>query len=165
MCSLHPAAYRLPSKRHQHRLLGKSRRAHRRGRKRQHRWLRDYPQRGKSITQFFRQASQDSFLCYRGLSESAADDADETESIGESSTGTRIRRTESERMQYFNDQLECGELEMHRAFCTRCNSWVNLGKRQSYTVRPWEKHRAKCDLKPLIVKGFVSSSSSKSMLC
>lgn len=95
----------------------------------------------------------------RGLSESAADDADETESIGESSTGTRIRRTESERMQYFNDQLECGELEMHRAFCTRCNSWVNLGKRQSYTVRPWEKHRAKCDLKPLIVKGSRLASN------
>ncbi|KAL4062595.1 hypothetical protein V8B97DRAFT_1954520 [Scleroderma yunnanense] len=88
----------------------------------------------------------------RGPSENPVEDADETESIPESSSGIRVRRTEVERIQYFKDQPECSELEVHRAFCTRCDSWVNLGKRQSYTVRPWEKHRTKCDLKPAVVK-------------
>ncbi|KAI6041315.1 hypothetical protein EDC04DRAFT_2985934, partial [Pisolithus marmoratus] len=79
---------------------------------------------------------------------SPADDADETESIAESSCGTRARRSEPERIEYFKRQPECGELEPNRVFCTRCDSWINLGKRQTYTVRPWESHRAKCDLKP-----------------
>ncbi|KIJ20967.1 hypothetical protein PAXINDRAFT_165777 [Paxillus involutus ATCC 200175] len=80
--------------------------------------------------------------------ESPADDADETSSIAESSTGVRVRRTEPERMQYLKDQPECSELEAHRAFCTRCNSWVNLGKPRTYMVRRWEVHRVKCDQKP-----------------
>ncbi|KAG6336029.1 hypothetical protein ID866_3064 [Astraeus odoratus] len=101
----------------------------------------------------------------RGRPESSpADDADETESIAESSHGTRIRRNEAERLQYFNDQPDCGALELHRAFCRRCGCWVGLGKRQSYTVRPWEKHRAKCDLKSPIVQEAkpVSTEASPS---
>ncbi|KIK98231.1 hypothetical protein PAXRUDRAFT_134646, partial [Paxillus rubicundulus Ve08.2h10] len=88
--------------------------------------------------------------------ESPADDADETSSIAESSTGVRVRRTEPERMQYLKDQPECSELEAHRAFCTRCNSWVNLGKPRTYTVRRWELHRVKCDQKPPAEKELVS---------
>jgi hypothetical protein len=88
--------------------------------------------------------------------ESPADDADETSSIAESSTGVRVRRTEPERMQYLKDQPECSELEAHRAFCTRCNSWVNLGKPRTYTVRRWEVHRVKCDQKPPAEKESVS---------
>ncbi|KAF9224029.1 hypothetical protein BS17DRAFT_780368 [Gyrodon lividus] len=80
--------------------------------------------------------------------ESPADDADETSSIAESSSGVRVRRTEPERIQYLKDQPECGELEAHRAFCTRCESWVNLGKPRTYTVRRWEVHRLKCNQKP-----------------
>ncbi|KAI6096987.1 hypothetical protein EDD16DRAFT_1772166, partial [Pisolithus croceorrhizus] len=86
---------------------------------------------------------------------SPADDADETESIAESSCGTRVYRSEPERIEYFKKQPECGELEPHRAFCTRCDSWINLRKNQTYTVQPWEKHRAKCDLKPSVAKEFV----------
>ncbi|KIJ57773.1 hypothetical protein HYDPIDRAFT_34803 [Hydnomerulius pinastri MD-312] len=84
--------------------------------------------------------------------ESPADDADETSSIAESSSGTRVRRSEPERIQYFKDQPACGELEAHRAFCTRCDSWVSLGKQRTYTVRPWELHRTKCDQKPAAAK-------------
>ncbi|KAK2463551.1 hypothetical protein APHAL10511_004302 [Amanita phalloides] len=40
-----------------------------------------------------------------------------------------IRRTEAERILYFKNQPECGELEPHRP----------------YNVRIWEVHRAKCD--------------------
>ncbi|KAG1774102.1 hypothetical protein EV702DRAFT_1126647 [Suillus placidus] len=73
------------------------------------------------------------------------DDADETSSIAESSAGGRIRRSESERIQYFKDQSQCDDMEPHRVHCARCDKWINLGKRQTYTVRPWEIHRRRCD--------------------
>ena len=57
----------------------------------------------------------------------------------------KIRRTETERIEYFRNQPESGTLEPHRAFCTRCNKFVNLGRKQTYAVRPWETHRSKCD--------------------
>jgi hypothetical protein len=57
----------------------------------------------------------------------------------------KIRRTETERIEYFRNQPECGTLELHRAFCTRCNKFVSLGRKQTYAVRPWETHRNKCD--------------------
>lgn len=73
------------------------------------------------------------------------DDADETSSIAESSAGGRIRRSESERIQYFKDQSQCDDIEPRRVHCARCDKWINLGKRQTYAVRPWEIHRRKCD--------------------
>lgn len=57
----------------------------------------------------------------------------------------KIRRTETERIEYFRNQSECSTLEPHRALCTRCNKFVNLGRNQTYAVRPWETHRTKCD--------------------
>jgi hypothetical protein len=57
----------------------------------------------------------------------------------------RIRRTEAERIEYFRNQPECGTLEPHHAACIRCNKVVNLGRRQTYAVRPWESHRNRCD--------------------
>ncbi|KAH7926047.1 hypothetical protein BV22DRAFT_390586 [Leucogyrophana mollusca] len=82
------------------------------------------------------------------------DEDDDASSIAESSNGgiTRIRRTEPERIQYFKDQPDCGEMEPYRVFCKRCNKWVNLGRRTTYTVRPWETHRSRCDKKPAAVK-------------
>ncbi|KAI6113014.1 hypothetical protein F5141DRAFT_1110965 [Pisolithus sp. B1] len=97
-----------------------------------------------------------------GQPSSPADDADETESIAESSCGTRVYRSEPERIEYFKKQPECGELEPHRAFCTRCDSWINLRKNQTYTVRPWEKHRARCDLKPSVAKETKVASTEAS---
>ena len=61
----------------------------------------------------------------------------------------KIRRTETERVEYFRNQPECGTLELHRVFCTRCNKFVNLGRKQTYAVRPWETHRNKCDQRVL----------------
>ncbi|KAH7915276.1 hypothetical protein BJ138DRAFT_147906 [Hygrophoropsis aurantiaca] len=82
------------------------------------------------------------------------DEDDDTSSIAESSNGgtTRIRRTEAERIQYFKDQTDCSEMEPHRVYCTRCNKWVNLGRRTTYAVRSWEVHRSKCDKKPPTTK-------------
>lgn len=95
----------------------------------------------------------------RGRPTSPSDDADETESVAESSSGTRIYRSEPERIEYFKKQPECGELEPHRAFCTRCDSWINLGKGRTYIVRPWERHRAKCDPKPPAAKETKPTST------
>ncbi|PFH51785.1 hypothetical protein AMATHDRAFT_2698 [Amanita thiersii Skay4041] len=73
-------------------------------------------------------------------------DVDDNASIAESVRTTgKIRRTEAERILYFKNQPECTNLEPHRVFCTRCETFVNLGQRQTYSVRPWELHRTKCD--------------------
>jgi len=75
-------------------------------------------------------------------------EVDDSASIADSVmsvTVGKIRRTETERIEYFRNQPECGTLEPHRAFCTRCNKFVNLGRKQTYAVRPWETHRSKCD--------------------
>ncbi|KAF7770394.1 hypothetical protein Agabi119p4_6368 [Agaricus bisporus var. burnettii] len=83
-------------------------------------------------------------------SEANPDNISIADSIAESisiSGSNRIKRTEVERKQYFENQSECGSIEGHRAFCTRCKEWVRLSPRQSYYVKPWEVHRAKCDQK------------------
>jgi len=62
-------------------------------------------------------------------------------------TTTRVRRTEAERIAYFKNQPECDSLEPHRVKCLRCQRNINLGTKQTFAVRPWELHRAKCDQK------------------
>lgn len=75
-------------------------------------------------------------------------DIDDASSVAESChAALKRRRTEGERIQVLNGYAECGEMEPHRVFCTRCNKWVNLGKKQTYAVQPWEKHRIRCDQK------------------
>ncbi|KAF8906249.1 hypothetical protein CPB84DRAFT_429337 [Gymnopilus junonius] len=79
----------------------------------------------------------------------AADDFDDGASVADSFISTtRIRRNEGERIEYFKNQPECGKLEPHSAECIKCRKIVNLGRKQTYAVRPWEIHRARCDLKP-----------------
>ncbi|KAJ7255490.1 hypothetical protein B0H12DRAFT_534922 [Mycena haematopus] len=76
------------------------------------------------------------------------DDVDDSASVAESSmsmgVGT-IRRTEAERIEYFNNQPDCSNVSSYSATCTRCNKVVSLGRKQTYTVKPWEKHRKRCD--------------------
>ncbi|KAF9006100.1 hypothetical protein BDQ17DRAFT_1352741 [Cyathus striatus] len=90
---------------------------------------------------------------------------DDDASIAESaiSISSRIRRNEAERIQYFENQSDCGKLESHRAFCTRCGKFVSLGTKQTYTVRPWEKHRTRCDQKsprPVVTKAETEGGDS-----
>lgn len=74
---------------------------------------------------------------------------DDNASVAESSKGgLKIRRTEAERIQYFRAHPHCGTMEPHRVLCTRCHRFVNLGRKQTYAVRPWETHRSRCDQKP-----------------
>ncbi|KAF9530473.1 hypothetical protein CPB83DRAFT_182809 [Crepidotus variabilis] len=79
----------------------------------------------------------------------AEDDDDESASVAESTLSTgRVRRNESERILYFENQPECGKLDPHQVQCLRCNKSISLGRKQTYTVRPWELHRARCDQRP-----------------
>jgi hypothetical protein len=85
----------------------------------------------------------------KSTAKSIADDDDDNVSIADSSVSTnRVRRNEAERIQYFENQQECGKMEPHQVHCLRCSKPVNLGRKQTYAVRPWEIHRARCDQRP-----------------
>lgn len=84
------------------------------------------------------------------LSKSIGDEEDDNVSIADSTISNgRVRRNEAERIQYFENQPECGKMEPHQVQCLRCDKSVNLGRKQTYTVRPWEIHRATCDQRPV----------------
>jgi hypothetical protein len=86
-------------------------------------------------------------------------DVDDSASVVDSSPAAlKVRRTEAERIQILKDDAACGEMEPHRAICTRCEKWVNLGKQQTYALRPWEKHRRRCDQKHSVETPYVSHS-------
>lgn len=86
------------------------------------------------------------YYCYR--KSVTAEDDDDNVSVADSSTSVKFRRNEAERVEYFQNQPECGKMEPHHVQCLRCGKSVNLGRKQTYTVRPWEIHRARCDQKP-----------------
>lgn len=91
------------------------------------------------------------------------------DSVAESIRGTtRIRRTEAERRQYFENQPECANISPYEVTCTRCDKVLKLDRRRPYHVQRWEKHRLTCDLKPLRnsneagpSKGGISDSLSE----
>ena len=73
-------------------------------------------------------------------------DTDDVSSIAQSSpVVATIRRTEPERIKILRESEHCGDLEPHKAFCKHCSKWVNLGKQQTYALKPWEAHRKRCD--------------------
>ncbi|GLB41676.1 hypothetical protein LshimejAT787_1002760 [Lyophyllum shimeji] len=90
---------------------------------------------------------------------------DDGASIADSVVSTgKIRRTELERIEYFKNEPECGKLEEHRAECTRCGKFVSLGKKQKYTVRPWEIHRLRCDQKqPKSPSGHLDTNADEEL--
>ncbi|KAK0202554.1 hypothetical protein DFS33DRAFT_1384918 [Desarmillaria ectypa] len=80
--------------------------------------------------------------------EECESDEDDNASLAESFISlSRVRRSEAERTEYFKNQPECQFIEddSHRVKCTRCGKVVSLGTKRPFTVRPWEKHREKCD--------------------
>ncbi len=89
----------------------------------------------------------------------ANDNASAADSIGDTTSisANRIKRTEVERKQYFENEPECASCEPHSAFCARCKEWVKLSTRQTFYVKPWEVHRVKCDKKvPAYVPLLIS---------
>ena len=83
------------------------------------------------------------YICRKSVT---AED-DDNVSVADSSISVRVRRNEAERVEYFENQPECGKMEPHHVQCLRCGMSVNLGRKQTYAVRPWEIHRARCDQK------------------
>ncbi|TFK39840.1 hypothetical protein BDQ12DRAFT_681321 [Crucibulum laeve] len=88
---------------------------------------------------------------------------DDNASVADSIMGTRIRRSEAERIQYFENQPECGKFEPHRAYCSKCDKYVSLGQKIAYTVRPWEKHRARCDQKVTVGAADVEDDNASTI--
>ena len=91
-------------------------------------------------------------------STAASEDFDDSISVADSAVSHKIRRNESERIEYYKNQPECGKAEPHSALCSKCNKSVNLGRKQTYAVRPWEIHRARCDQKSASAVMCVSVS-------
>ncbi|KAI0372617.1 hypothetical protein BV20DRAFT_963647 [Pilatotrama ljubarskyi] len=85
--------------------------------------------------------------------EIADDGADDRSSIGESSKG-RIRKTEAERRQFFEEDPNTGDVEPHRVFCKACDVWVELNPKRRYIMRLWLEHRKQC-------KGAATASPIK----
>ena len=100
----------------------------------------------KTYAFFFRSYHELSF--YTCCRKSVTAEDDDNVSVADSSVSVKIRRNEAERVEYFQNQSECGKMEPHHVECLRCGKSVNLGRRQTYAVRPWEIHRARCDQKP-----------------
>ena len=89
-----------------------------------------------------RRSSNSPRLCSRTVTP----DTDDVSSIAQSSpVVATIRRTEPERIKILRESEHCGDLEPHKAFCKHCSKWVNLGKQQTYALKPWEAHRKRCD--------------------
>ncbi|KAJ3563753.1 hypothetical protein NP233_g8743 [Leucocoprinus birnbaumii] len=91
--------------------------------------------------------SQTTYRSHTPASESNVDNASIADSVADSNSisTSRIKRTEAERKQYFENDQECGSFEAHQAECTRCKKWIRLSTKQTYCIRPWEQHRARCD--------------------
>jgi hypothetical protein len=85
---------------------------------------------------------------YTRCRKSVTAEDDDNVSVADSSISIKIRRNETERIEYFQNQSECGKMEPHHVECLRCGKSVNLGRKQTYAIRPWEIHRARCDQKP-----------------
>lgn len=73
---------------------------------------------------------------------------DSVSMAGSAKSAAKIRTTAAQRIQSIQSHPSCGKIEPHRAFCTSCNKWANLGKQQTYSLRMWAKHRSRCDMQP-----------------
>lgn len=78
---------------------------------------------------------------------------DDDVSIAESSKGHR--KTEEERLEFFQSQPDCREVEPNRAFCTGCDQWVPLNPVRAYIMRPWLVHRRECRRNSQTTKQYV----------
>ncbi|KAI0079384.1 hypothetical protein K474DRAFT_1659198 [Panus rudis PR-1116 ss-1] len=56
------------------------------------------------------------------------------------SISRNARRTEEDRIQFFNEDPLCKEIEPHRAFCSKCDVWVELNPKRKYIMKNWIAH-------------------------
>lgn len=87
------------------------------------------------------------------------DDVRDDVSVAESSKGHR--KTEEERLQFFQSQADCREVEPHRAFCIGCDQWVPLNPARAYVMRPWIVHRRECRRNSLNSKQGIPKTPRK----
>jgi len=82
---------------------------------------------------------------------------DDDVSVTESSKGHR--KNDEERLQFFQSQPDCREVEPHRAFCTGCDQWVPLNPVRTYVMRPWLVHRRECRKNSLTTKQVTAKGA------
>ncbi|KAI9454438.1 hypothetical protein F5148DRAFT_1288634 [Russula earlei] len=87
------------------------------------------------------------------------DDGRDDVSVTESSRSHR--KTEEERLQFFNSRPECREVEPHRAFCIGCDQWVPLNPVRSYAMRPWLVHRRECRRNSLTTNQVITKAPNE----
>jgi hypothetical protein len=51
---------------------------------------------------------------------------------------------EPERLQVLQDDADCEIIDPHRVKCKKCKKSISLGPKQTYTLKPWLKHRTRC---------------------
>ncbi|KIP04512.1 hypothetical protein PHLGIDRAFT_129438 [Phlebiopsis gigantea 11061_1 CR5-6] len=69
---------------------------------------------------------------------------DDSVSVAGSVRSTRKRKSEPDRIQFFNDDPLCAEVEPHRARCAKCEVWIPLHPKRRYTMQDWIAHRKSC---------------------
>lgn len=82
----------------------------------------------------------------------------EAEDVKEQSKTKPVQRTEEERIQFLQEQPDCGSVEPHRAFCKRCNKWVGMSGRTTYPVYKWLRHTERCKNKELTYVSVILRS-------
>ncbi|EKM50663.1 uncharacterized protein PHACADRAFT_166337 [Phanerochaete carnosa HHB-10118-sp] len=68
---------------------------------------------------------------------------DDAVSVAESAKA-RKRKREPDRIQFFNDDPRCRDVEPHRALCAKCDTWISLHARRRYVMQNWIEHRKLC---------------------
>lgn len=54
-------------------------------------------------------------------------------------------KSAAERRKQLEDHELTGDVEMTRAWCKRCESWVALSEKTPYSIRPWFQHVKRCE--------------------
>lgn len=65
-------------------------------------------------------------------------------SVAGSTVSTVKRLKESERLKILEDDETCEILDAHRVRCKQCKRTISLGPKQTYRLKPWQNHRARC---------------------
>ncbi|THH26979.1 hypothetical protein EUX98_g7205 [Antrodiella citrinella] len=59
----------------------------------------------------------------------------------EAGTRPRQRKSEADRIQFFNDDPNCADLSPYRALCTKCQKVIVLSTNRRYVMKNWAIHR------------------------
>jgi hypothetical protein len=57
---------------------------------------------------------------------------------------TAKRQTEAERKAYFESDKQAEIVEEGRVRCRKCQTWIILSDKQTYSTGKWVKHKSRC---------------------